>query len=279
MADPTTTLRHFTHDLPDPHEELFYQPLSSFTLFPKLPPEIRSMIWQATFPRNKHFWWFHPGKPEQALAKIQPPISSRINCESRKETLQHYQVLRRRNFQGRPSKWYPFVFFNKDRDVIRSASIVLCQDIVFQFWQEHFLGDHLNFIGSVATIEMTHGPWHQRVEQRFHDKDMEGLKTFTGLKQLRIIDLNYDLIKWLDDVGSDADDSDGNAGSREEENDPEKNQLAEVSAILRRRWVEHCIEYFSNFFKEQAAKNLNCYVPNVSILLEPWFVWVGNHRV
>jgi hypothetical protein len=110
---------------------------------------------------------------------------------------------------------------------------------------------------------------------------MKRLKAFTGIKQLRIIGLNYDLIKWLDsDVGSDANGSDEGEASEEEEgathsghqegeNNHEKNVLSEVSAIPRHRWVEHCIKYFTKFFTEQAANNPGQCAPEISIVLEP----------
>jgi hypothetical protein len=67
--------------------------------------------------------------------------------------------------------------------------------------------------------------------------------------------------------------------SDEVEIDHEKVQDAEISAILRARWVGHCNEYFTNFFKQQAAKNSKYCMPEINIVLKPWFEWVGYRRV
>jgi hypothetical protein len=122
-----------------------------------------------TFPRIKHLWWFVPGQPDHSLANIRPPLSSRINRENREEILKRYQVLERQKLEGYPNNWYPFVFFNKDQDMIRGSSFTLCQDLELQFWEQYFLGDYLSFMDSVAVLEMSHGLWHRNAENCFED--------------------------------------------------------------------------------------------------------------
>jgi hypothetical protein len=83
-------------ELPDPDEQLFCQSPHTFWLFSKLPLEIRLNIWRQTFPRRTHMIFNGPYKPWPCLRVRHtplPPVSSRVNFESRQETLRHYKFF------------------------------------------------------------------------------------------------------------------------------------------------------------------------------------------
>jgi 2EXR family len=91
MAESWNNLATFASELPDPDEELAYQQPNAFTLFPKLPDEIRVKIWRLTFPANTHVMfasphgeWVHNFNYLIQLPKVpRSPISLRVNFESR----------------------------------------------------------------------------------------------------------------------------------------------------------------------------------------------------
>jgi hypothetical protein len=82
-----------TFEMADPEQDLSVQQpgygATTFTCFPKLPLELRLMIWRAVFPRGRMV------EIEAQLNSFDydgPPVPSTlmINQESRKETLRHY---------------------------------------------------------------------------------------------------------------------------------------------------------------------------------------------
>ncbi|CZR60194.1 uncharacterized protein PAC_10090 [Phialocephala subalpina] len=95
-----TTLALLRNELPDPDVSLYKQVLhnfDAFTLFPKLPVELRLAIWSYTFkPRrvelSQRFWKTDLVRHK---AKSTPPIAMHINKESRDFTSEHYLVLLR----------------------------------------------------------------------------------------------------------------------------------------------------------------------------------------
>ncbi|KAH6715073.1 hypothetical protein BKA61DRAFT_574546 [Leptodontidium sp. MPI-SDFR-AT-0119] len=95
-ADNTfATLDSFYHELPDRHQELFFQPLHSFP-FPKLPLELRLMIWRATIPRERKIW-LHPQNDKmnnQRRPIFRLPITPSIQTcmESRQEIYRFMKV-------------------------------------------------------------------------------------------------------------------------------------------------------------------------------------------
>jgi len=99
--DALINLAHFRLDLPDPQQELCIQtnPLGNFKLFPKLPTELRVMVWKATVrpPRLidlelECFWLRDHIKIPYKNA---PPLPSTLyaNRESRREALKYYGLF------------------------------------------------------------------------------------------------------------------------------------------------------------------------------------------
>jgi hypothetical protein len=105
--DTKSTFALLSFELPDPDQELFIQlgnGLSVFTLFQKLPLEVRLKVWRSAFPRSrKRFLDYIPDgseydgdySPETEKAFLQHkfdplPSTLLINRESRAETLRFY---------------------------------------------------------------------------------------------------------------------------------------------------------------------------------------------
>lgn len=65
---------------------------TTFTLFPKLPTELRLMIWRAARPgpRTIELKWRNDIGRWTSIAK--PPVILQVNAESREEALKHYQL-------------------------------------------------------------------------------------------------------------------------------------------------------------------------------------------
>ncbi|KAG4437338.1 hypothetical protein IFR05_007190 [Cadophora sp. M221] len=101
-------------ELPDLYEQLFFQlgpALEEFIVFPKLPLEVRLMIWRFAFPPGRHaildlntFAHLHVARYGEAPDERRRfgieshcplPKTLYINSESRCETLRHYCVLYR----------------------------------------------------------------------------------------------------------------------------------------------------------------------------------------
>jgi hypothetical protein len=104
-------LHLFTFELPDKEQQLSPQlgkDLDTFTLFPELPLEVRLRIWRDAFPgpRFVHlgplpidFEEPFPREYNINYSRVKyfgsPPITLRINPESRAETLRFYSVILR----------------------------------------------------------------------------------------------------------------------------------------------------------------------------------------
>jgi hypothetical protein len=168
----------FTFELPDPNQELFFQCLSTFPLFPKFPLEIRRLIWKETFHQTKHLWYWGFRSEEYChhLRHVpHPPISAHINQESRTETLQHYLMLLPSatpcgSFEYKiPSstRKQPPMFWNGERDIlslyIRCHShfylYVIQRSIHEDFWSRHFTNDLQSYLASVRTLELRVCDW------------------------------------------------------------------------------------------------------------------------
>jgi hypothetical protein len=100
-------LAAFRIQLPDPDRHLLPQYPSQFTVFPKLPIELRLNIWKHAFPAPRHVELvgscvFGPvdflgtrGTQHRKLNHLQNefPVTLSINSESRQETMKHYKLL------------------------------------------------------------------------------------------------------------------------------------------------------------------------------------------
>jgi hypothetical protein len=88
--------REWISALPDADIELLIQDLGpkTFTLFPKLPPELRSHIWQASFPPGRRIKAYAESYGIPTAIYTHPtPVAFRINRESRQESKLHYETL------------------------------------------------------------------------------------------------------------------------------------------------------------------------------------------
>lgn len=104
MSHKKSTRAFFIFELPDPKHQLFIQlgeDLDTFTLFPKLPIEIRPRIWRDAFPPPRYInldyeikyfsTRYRRGISNRKQVKIPPTFH--INRESRAETLKHYFTI------------------------------------------------------------------------------------------------------------------------------------------------------------------------------------------
>ena len=110
--------------------------LQTFELFPRLPIEIRYMIWHVTFPSpQRHVWCDLDGACCKLLGIFRHPIALYINRESGTEALRSYEKLeegqqRCRHYKRRTT----FVFFNKESDTFRMKDMVLLNNADACFW-------------------------------------------------------------------------------------------------------------------------------------------------
>jgi hypothetical protein len=118
-------------ELPDPQQEIAVQILlDEFHYFPKLPKELRLIIWRKMFPDPQDIvlpdWSFRP-KGSLDFRPIFPPITSRLNQESRDETNLHYLLfwIPSDNTLGGPSQ--ERLCFAPKRDTFVLSSYVLAE--------------------------------------------------------------------------------------------------------------------------------------------------------
>ena len=125
------------------------EPLATFTLFPKLPIELRLKIWRASFPRGRevNFAAVRPNASREdevtSMEDDSPlPATLSVNRESRHETLKHYLVVLRDEYNGDSSakKQKPFVY-NPKLDIAWLAPFTV---------QEHYPAKWLDYLQSKA---------------------------------------------------------------------------------------------------------------------------------
>jgi hypothetical protein len=90
----------------------------SFTLFPKLPIEVKLKIWRLTFPTNRklEFCWHIINPFDMLLAAVATnPITLSVNQESREETLRVYEIV----FEGIGDGT---IYINPDSDTVLFTS-------------------------------------------------------------------------------------------------------------------------------------------------------------
>ncbi len=103
-SDPTTDSAQLVQTLNDitlaaiPHKPVVFRPLRlqaqkdyKLTLFTKLLPELRGMVWMAII-RNGRMVQIHEGYRGGFKSACPPPVMLGIHFESRKFALKHYQV-------------------------------------------------------------------------------------------------------------------------------------------------------------------------------------------
>jgi hypothetical protein len=173
------------NELPGPNEELY---LLTFRLFPKLPLELRLMIWRKSFPEARRIRMFANGSDHPRQFKLPiPPIASRINRESHRETLKYYQIVEDVRIVSHGPKWpgngpilprrekFGSILWNKNRDIVRGDWDCLWYftAVSWSAFSSCFPGDKADaFFGNVSTLElniqfwMIHSFHHVEVQER-----------------------------------------------------------------------------------------------------------------
>jgi hypothetical protein len=212
VQPPTTSISDLAESLsllrvlPDSDRELYIQQVSEFTLFPKLPDEVRLMIWDLSFPNTTHFattCWSMPSYLLGTPFSCHPysPITSRVNVESREETLKHYHVVKLSSENSCVNWWHPslkdrtiFTYFNPKTDAFSTTGI----DIEV-FNKEPFSSptspSWWNLLAAIKTLKITFDWWED--DPNFEILLQEnGLKAFTGLERLYVLDTSDPNIPW-----------------------------------------------------------------------------------
>jgi hypothetical protein len=181
----TATLQ-LLRTLPDPDQDLFFQTLHEFTLFPQLPPEIRLQIWRDTFRKGVSHYIQRRADGSWLQWPPLPPISSAVNQESRQETLRHYQVLEEEEVYGLERFR---VFWNKKDSIVGAFRSLVCDPPIYD---RNFI-DFAAAIGSVKIqlCYMCHNCYRARVFGH-HDT---ALGYYMNLSELHVIDRYEDLRK------------------------------------------------------------------------------------
>jgi hypothetical protein len=234
----------FLFELPDPNEELYYQYPHTFRLFPKLPLEIRVNIWRQTFPRRTHMIFNGPYKPFPCFRvryTPPPPVSSRVNFESRQETLRHYKVLQTSTLCTCYSLRPKTLYFHPEIDILRGWDTHLkVPNNIERDWDYHFKVSLEEFASSVRFLEMICVSLDHDEEEDEIEICEEGiLGNFDALQKLRILDIGYRLPA---------------------EYGPASDQLR-----LDGPGGQVMIQALTRFFQLQAAEEPGCAVPEVSI--------------
>jgi hypothetical protein len=160
--------------------------LQTFNLFPKLPIEIRCMIWRATFPGPQlHVWSNVDGAccERIGLLHLRIPIALSVNKESRTEALNSYKKLeegeqRCKCYRNR----LPYVFFNKETDTLRTEPTMSVNGRLGEFCTVHFAKPSRDILSQVQYLEI-----EEFAPQPFRPIPHGNLKDFRTLKELTFI--------------------------------------------------------------------------------------------
>ncbi|KAE9374350.1 hypothetical protein N431DRAFT_455124 [Stipitochalara longipes BDJ] len=158
------------NELPDRKQEL-YRP--NFHSFPRLPLELRLMIWQRALPGPRGIWTFAKTQDHPVQAYFpKPPIMSSINRESRLETLKHYhifedvRIIKRfdicgAELSGPGSGCNGSILWNKHKDFVRGDwdTLWYCTEGMTTFLSRYLLDNNQNFFGFIGTLELKMQFW------------------------------------------------------------------------------------------------------------------------
>jgi hypothetical protein len=170
--------------LPDPDQELSIQQLSEFTLFAKLPVEIRLMIWRFTFRKAVSHYIQRYTDGSWLKFPAGSPISSSVNRESRQETLRHYQVLEEAEVYG-DERFR--TFWNSEDSIVGKFYDLLCDAPIYD-------RNFIEFAAGIGSVKIQFcyicdNCFDARVFGH-HDK---GLGYYMNLSELHFIDHFDDL--------------------------------------------------------------------------------------
>ena len=158
-----------------------------FTLFPKLPAELRLRIWKEAYPEPRWIevcaeeWWASPPTLSARCATARSPLFA-VCHESRVEILKTHQFLR-----GNEKDCFPIAFDGeKDVLVFRLLKFVYRTDL--EVWSQLLPTDMLR---NIRSIVWEIDPLNSRTpEGQFHGPNGEGLRLFPRLKTVRFADYN-----------------------------------------------------------------------------------------
>jgi hypothetical protein len=158
----------FTFELPDPEIQLYIQlgkDLDTFTLFPRLPLELRLKIWRRAFPKPRlvHigpscsvcYCWSH----DYLKAKVQHIpllVTLRINSESRTETLKFYTVI----WRDEKDNLRQPLYFDHTRDKLYMGYCHDSDDQQLLDWVKQLKSNALGRLEKVNNLEFD-GVWFQ----------------------------------------------------------------------------------------------------------------------
>jgi hypothetical protein len=170
--------------LPDPDQELSIQQLSEFTLFAKLPVEIRLMIWRFTFRKGVSHYIKRYTDGSWLNFPADSPISSSVNRESRQETLRHYQVLEEAEVYG-DERFR--TFWNKEDIIVGKFYDLLCDAPIYD-------RNFVEFAAAIGTVKILFGYICDNCfDVRVFGHHDTGLGYYMNLSELHIIDRYDDL--------------------------------------------------------------------------------------
>jgi hypothetical protein len=195
-------------ELPDPKQELSPQnlgrKLETFTCFPKLPPELRWMIWRLTFP-GRRMIDFALSVPRTAklvgrrATDPKLPIALYVNQESRSISLKTYYII----FQSQPI----FALKKETKPGIRPFCFDPKVDLVYVDFLDILLlwprwddeepsGTDLKALDLIKSIEVRGFEWFGPGDETWLDKstaeiieEQEGgiLRYLTGLEEIHLV--------------------------------------------------------------------------------------------
>jgi hypothetical protein len=182
----------FQHELPDSDQELYIQHTSTFTPFSELPLEIRQKIWRDTFPKVTHCLFFRNARSHKRDLTFpkKSPIASRVNQESRMETLRNYRVLEHKLIYVYPLPTSPkdkYLFWNPTIDKLKTDFYGAFDPSLRIDFNMHLQGDWNEFAQSVLFLEVWHGYWVRVYNDYFENGQLSGLNDFKGLLNLHIL--------------------------------------------------------------------------------------------
>lgn len=154
--------------------------LDTFELLPKLPIELRLMIWRACFPpcqkvSLRELFCKASNAPRQRLL----PVSLRINRESREETLRHY-VVKELTRPGRVG----ILCFRPGHDILYFQNNCWSGHL---FWLWEWLRKDPSFFRNVDIIEIHRwGIWS--AEQTWA---LDCIALFPDLRQVRLLERKF----------------------------------------------------------------------------------------
>ncbi|PVH75731.1 hypothetical protein DL98DRAFT_592868 [Cadophora sp. DSE1049] len=179
----------FLSDLPDSRQELSIQLNSHFPAFSRLPLELRLIVWRLALPKGKPLYLMNKTKTKRPRSQ-RHPIGSRVNQESRKETLQHYVILyQRKKKPHRPTTLIPMYFFDPKVDTLHLDlySVLCIRESVY--WLKNLFDASAVGLTTVKSIEIPVSPWSGGRDGVIKPRDMEigaiqTLQHFCGLEQI-----------------------------------------------------------------------------------------------